>query len=86
MYFRCRETDEKEKFYDIQSYLPEAMGRFRRYPDLHEALRLVSHDANWYFGQDMKHKSREDYLEAKKNLESSYQNFLKCCDKILDRK
>ena len=85
IFFRCRENMEKEKFYEKQHYLPNAMGRFRRYPDLHEALRLVSHDALWYFSQDMKHENNEDYNQAKTNLETSYQNFIKACDKVLER-
>ncbi|VAW46708.1 hypothetical protein MNBD_GAMMA03-1116 [hydrothermal vent metagenome] len=86
IYFRCRSKEEKDKFFEMQNYLPNAMGRFRRYPELHEALRLVSHDANWYFGRDMKHGSKEEYEEAKNNLESSYKCFIKACDKILERK
>jgi len=86
IYFRCRSEEEKEKFFEMQSYLPNAMGRFRRYPELHEALRLVSHDANWYFGRDMQHGSKEEYEEAKSNLESSYKGFIKACDKVLKRK
>ncbi|MES9857218.1 MAG: hypothetical protein ABW166_11500 [Sedimenticola sp.] len=84
--FRCRTEDEKKKFYEMQNYLPNAMGRFRRYPELRESLRLVAHDAGWYFSQDMKHPSKEEFNEAKNNLETSYVNFTKACDKVLDRK
>ena len=84
--FRCRSDDERKKFYEMQDYLPNAMGRFRRYPELREALRLVAHDAGWYFSQDMKHRSKEEYNEAKNNLETSYVSFTKACDKVLDRK
>lgn len=86
IFFRCRSEDEKEKFYQMQRYLPSAMGRFRRHPELHEALRLVFHDTGWYFSRDMKHESKEEYAEAKENLLSSYAKFLKACDKVLGRK
>jgi hypothetical protein len=86
IFFRCRSEGEKDRFYQMQSYLPNAMGRFRRYPELHEALRLVFHDAGWYFSRDMKHDNKEEFNEAKANLQSSYAKLLKACDKILDRK
>ena len=85
IFFRCRSEDEKEKFFQMQRYLLNAMGRFRRYPELHEALRLVFHDAGWYFNRDMKDSSKE-YTEAKENLLSSYAKFLQACDKVLGRK
>lgn len=86
IFFRCRSEDEKGKFYQMQRYLPNAMGRFRRYPELHEALRLVFHDAGWYFSRDMKHENKEEFSEAKENLLLSYKGFLKACDKVLGRK
>ncbi|WP_334022383.1 hypothetical protein [Alteromonas sp. S015] len=86
IYFRCRSDDEKDKFYEMQNYLPNAMGRFRRHPELHEALRLVLHDAGWYFSRDMKHESKEEFSEAKENLLASYTNFLAACDNVLGRK
>jgi hypothetical protein len=85
VFFRCRTEGEKEKFYQMQHYLPNAMGRFRRHPELHEALRLVFHDAGWYFNRDMKHENSEEFAEAKGNLLSSYAKFLEACDKVLSR-
>jgi len=86
IFFRCRSEDERDRFFQMQRYLPDAMGRFRRYPELHEALRLVFHDAGWYFSRDMKHESKDEFAEAKANLLSSYAGFLKACDKVLGRK
>ena len=86
IFFRCRSEDERDRFFEMQRYLPNAMGRFRRYPELHEALRLLFHDAGWYFSRDMRHESKEEFAEAKKNLLSSYAGFLKACDKVLGRK
>lgn len=86
MVFRCREDEEKQNYYEMQQYLASAIGRFRRYPNVLQALRLVQNDAGWYFSQDMKHDSRASYDEARSNLEESYQKFIKACDEVLQRK
>jgi hypothetical protein len=86
MSFRCREDTEKEKYYEMQQYLASAIGRFRRYPNVLQSLRLLQNEAGWYFRQDMKHETKEDYNEARSNLEESYQKFLKACDEVLKRK
>ena len=86
MVFRCREDEEKQDYYEMQQYLASAIGRFRRYPNVLKALRLVQNDAGWYFSQDMKHDTKEAYNEARNNLEQSYQKFLIACDEVLQRK
>ena len=84
--FRCREESEKHSYFEKQQYLASAIGRFRRYPVVLHALRQLQNDAGWYFRQDMKHETKEDYEEARNNLESSYNEFLAACDTVLDRK
>lgn len=86
MAFRCREDVEKGQCFEAQRYLQSAIGRFRRYPEVTKALRLVLHDAGYYFQKDMKHESKADFEEVKNNLEESYQTFLEACDGVLKRK
>jgi len=86
MVFRCREDSEKEEYYEMQQYLASAIGRFRRYPNVLQSLRRLQNNAGWYFRQDMKHETKEDYNEARSDLEESYQKFLKACDEVLKRK
>ncbi len=84
--FRCREESEKNSYFEKQQYLASAIGRFRRYPVVFHALRQLQNDTGWYFRQDMKHETKDDYEEARNNLESSYKKFLVACDTVLDRK
>lgn len=85
MAFRCGEDSEKEEYFEMQQHLASAIGRFRRYPNVLQSLRLLQNDAGWYFSQDMKHKTKEDYNEARSNLEESYQKFINACDEVLKR-
>ncbi|MDF9401589.1 MULTISPECIES: hypothetical protein [Vibrio] len=83
--FRIRSEEEKEDYYKAQRYLENAMGRFRRYEELRESLRLLSHDASWYFSNDMKHKDNSEFETAKNNLLQSFKKFTEECDRIQGR-
>ncbi len=85
MRFGCRSDIEKNKFYERTQYLRDDAGRFRRYPDVIEALRKLNNDASWYFSQDMKHETKEEFYEARNNLESSFKDLLTAIDKVVKR-
>ncbi|ATG92566.1 hypothetical protein [Methylomonas koyamae] len=82
--YRYRNTNSNE-IYEIQNYLQSAMGYFGRYSELREAIRLVRHDAGWYFDQDSKQADQATLLKAREDLIQSYNNFIEAHDKILKK-
>ncbi|HOY23834.1 MAG TPA: hypothetical protein PK002_11820 [Cellvibrio sp.] len=84
--YRCRDDLEKKEYYEHDQYLASAIGRFRRYPAIHKALKKVRIEAAWSFKEDMKHETKEDLAEAKKSLQDAYKDFLDACDAVLERK
>ena len=83
--YRCREEDEKQEYFDNAAYLRIAAGKFHRYPEVLQALRELNHSAGWYFSQDMKHKTKEEYEEARYDLEKSFNSLIAACDKAIGR-
>jgi hypothetical protein len=83
--FSIRTEIEKDKFFGSMQLLRDDAGRFRRYPEIMQALRDLNHYASWYFSQDMKHDTKEEFNEAKNDLLNSYKILINAIDKIVKR-
>ena len=83
--YRCRNEDEKNEYFSNATYLRIATGKFRRYPEVLQALRELNHNAGWYFSQDMKHETKEKYNEARSDLEKSFNRLIAACDNAIGR-
>lgn len=86
MAFNCRTDIEQSNFYERMQTLRTTAGRFRRYPEVMKSLRKLSNNAGWYFSQDMKHETKEEFCKIRDNLEESYQELLKAIDQVVKRK
>lgn len=85
LFYHFRNNGDNEYLQKKQHYLKKAMGQFRRYPDLHEALRKLSIDSGWFYTKDMNFGSDAESQKAKDNLENSYKDVISACDLILGR-
>lgn len=83
--YRCRSDDEKKDFYANSQYLRDMVGRFLRYEEVANALRKFNQCANWYFSQDMKHESKKEFEDARRDLEDSHKGLLIACDRAIGR-
>jgi beta-phosphoglucomutase-like phosphatase (HAD superfamily) len=83
--YRCRDEKEKQSYFEKAAYLRIAAGRFRRYPEVLQALRELNHSVGWYFSQDTKHESKEEYEQARSELENAFAALVTACDKAIGR-
>lgn len=83
--YNCRTDEEKNEYYKKASFIRNSAGRFMRYPGVSKAIRELSHCAGWYFSQDMKHEGKEQYEEARADLERAYRGLVAECDKAMAR-
>lgn len=60
-----------------------ATGRFLRYPTIVAALRDVTHSADWYISQDMKHETKEQFEEARSSVTTSFSKLISAIDETL---
>lgn len=83
--YSCRDEDDKKEYYSNAAYLRIAAGKFRRYPEVLQALRDLSHSAGWYFSQDMKHETTEEFNKVRADLEESFNALIAACDNAIGR-
>jgi len=73
------------RFLDQYNWLKAATGRFRRYPDVHTALREFSYAAAAFHQVDRRTGSPAEYDERGAELERAFQTLIAAADKATHR-
>lgn len=81
--FNIRSDEERFAAREKLQLLRAATGRFLRYPNIASALRDVTYSAGWYISQDMKHETKTEYEEARKDVTSSFSKLIVAIDDTL---
>lgn len=83
--FRFNDADAREVAEEKREFLHAAGGRFRRYPDVAGALGELHHCSGWYITQGLECKTREEFEEARTDLDRAYRELLFASDAVLSR-
>lgn len=83
--YRCRTEEAKAAASEKLEYLHAAAGRFLRYSEVAAALRELHHTAGWYVTQDMKHETRQEFEQTRKDVLDAHKKLLAACDAVLKR-
>lgn len=81
--YNIRSDAERSAALEKLQVLRGATGRFLRYPTIAAALRDVTHSAGWYISQDMKHETKEQFEEARKDVTTSFSKLISAIDETL---
>lgn len=81
--YNIRSDTERSAALEKLQVLRGATGRFLRYPAIAAALRDVIHSAGWYISQDMKHETKEQFEEARKDVTTSFSKLISAIDETL---
>ena len=81
--YNIRSDQERTAALEKLQVLRGATGRFLRYPSIASALRDVSQSAGWYISQDMKHESKAEFEEARKDVTASFGKLIAAIDETL---
>jgi hypothetical protein len=74
-----------DQLHSQMAQLKIATGKFRRYPQVAQAIRDFENSAGWILSRERRFDSRAEHDKVMKELESHYQALLKACDKVVGR-
>jgi hypothetical protein len=81
--YNIRSDEEGSAAREKLQFLRAATGSFLRYRAVAEALRDLNHAAGWYIAQDMKHESKAEFEEARRNVTDGFAKLIAACDETL---
>lgn len=83
--YSFRGDDRKQEFYNRLLAFHKLVGRFRRYPDVAQAIRKLHNVSGWFVETDMKHDSKEEYEKSRIEIDETYKELITACDVATNR-
>lgn len=81
--FNIRTDEERASANEKLSFLRASAGRFLRYKEVAGTLRALEQAAGWYIRQDMRHETKAEYEEARRDVSDGFEKLLRACDTVL---
>jgi len=81
--YRMRDEDKRQQITKKLEFVQLATGRFMRHTNVTEALHKLANSGGWLFSQDMKHKSSEEFKEARNDVVADFRALLRAIDEAL---